>query len=49
MLDDKKYYIQPHIGNDYTFPMDNWQFEPPLLVEEFDPEMICTTFQTQRK
>ena len=31
--------------NDYTFPIDNWQFEPPLLVEEFDPEMICTILE----
>ena len=28
--------------NDYTFPIDTWQFEPPLIVEEFDPEIICT-------
>ena len=34
--------------NDYTFPMDNWQFEPPLIVEEFDPEMICTTLELEK-
>ena len=28
--------------NNYIFPMDHWQFEPPLPVEEFDTEMICT-------
>ncbi len=34
--------------NDYTFPMDYWQFEPPLLVEEFDPEMICTILEIDK-
>ena len=28
--------------------MDNWQFEPPLPVEEFDPEMICTTLEIEK-
>ena len=34
--------------NDYIFPLDTWQFEPPLIVEEFDPEMICTTLETDK-
>ena len=28
--------------------MDHWQFEPPLPVEEFDPEMICTTLEIEK-
>ena len=31
--------------NDYTFPIDHWQFEPPLPVEEYDHEMICTILE----
>ena len=34
--------------NDYIFPIDHWQFEPPLPVEEFDPEMICTTLEIEK-
>ncbi|MEC7746838.1 MAG: FlgD immunoglobulin-like domain containing protein, partial [Candidatus Neomarinimicrobiota bacterium] len=26
---------------DYTFPEDVWQSEPPLPVEEFNPDSIC--------
>jgi hypothetical protein len=26
---------------DYTFPEDTWQSEPPLPVEEFNPDSIC--------
>ena len=34
--------------NNYIFPLDTWQFEPPLPVEEFDPEAICTTLEIER-
>ena len=27
--------------DDYTFPEDTWQSEPPLPVEEFNPDSIC--------
>ena len=26
---------------DYSFPLDTWQLEPPLPVEEYAPENIC--------
>ena len=26
---------------DYSFPEDSWQFDPPLPVEEFNPDSIC--------
>ena len=26
---------------DYTFPMDNWQPDPPMPVEDFNPDSIC--------
>ena len=26
---------------DYSFPLDTWQLEPPLVVEEYAPENIC--------
>jgi len=28
---------------DYGFPDDTWQKDPPLLVEEWDPDGICTS------
>ena len=34
--------------NDYTFPVDAWQFEPPLLVEDFNPEIICTALEIDK-
>ena len=34
--------------NDYIFPMDAWQFEPPLFVEEYDPNMICTSLEIDK-
>jgi len=27
---------------DYSFPLDIWQLEPPLLVEDYAPENICS-------
>ena len=33
--------------NDYIFPIDVWQFEPPLLVEQFDPETICIMLEIE--
>jgi len=31
--------------NNYIFPRDSWQFEPPLPVEEFDSESICVNLE----
>ena len=27
---------------DYTFPLDEWKKDPPLFVEEWDPDNICS-------
>ena len=35
--------------NDYIFPIDVWQFEPPLLVEQFDPETICIMLDVEKR
>ena len=32
---------------DYSFPLDTWQLEPPLPVEEYAPENICVALGFQ--
>ena len=34
---------------DYIFPIDSWQMEPPLFVEEFNPDMICTSLDIEKE
>jgi len=29
---------------DYSFPMDSWHLDPPLPIEDYDPESICIDF-----
>jgi hypothetical protein len=29
---------------DYSFPTDEWQLDPPLPLEDYDPESICISF-----
>ncbi|MBA65392.1 MAG: hypothetical protein CMG55_06300 [Candidatus Marinimicrobia bacterium] len=33
---------------DYIFPIDYWQFEPPLFVEEYNPELICISLDIDK-
>ena len=32
---------------DYSFPIDTWQLEPPLPVEQYAPENICVAMGLQ--
>ncbi len=35
------------LWGDYSFPLDIWQLEPPLLVEEYEPENICVSLEVK--